>query len=214
MTHKMNYFITGIGTNVGKTIVAAVVVEALQADYWKPVQSGELNYTDAQRVKNLITNNKSRFFEEVYKFTQPLSPHVAAKIDGVEIDFDQFILPPTENHLVVEGAGGLMVPLNENYLILDLIEKLQLNVILVSKNYLGSINHTLMTAEILKMRQIPVKGLIFSGVENPESESYIAAYANLNILGRIEYEEVMSKTFIKRNADKLRPALLSQKSNH
>ncbi len=210
----MNYFITGIGTNVGKTIVAAVIVEALQADYWKPVQSGELNYTDAQRVKNLITNNKSRFFDEVYKFTQPLSPHVAAKIDGVEIDFDKFILPETNNHLVVEGAGGLMVPLNENYLILDLIEKLKLNVILVSKNYLGSINHSLMTAEILKMRNIPVAGLVFSGIENKESEAYIAAYSKLNVLGRIEYEEVMSKTFIKRNADKLRAALLPQKSNH
>ena len=210
----MNYFITGIGTNVGKTIVAAVIVEALQADYWKPVQSGELNYTDAQRVKNLITNNKSVFFDELYKFTQPLSPHVAAKIDGVEIDFDKFILPETNNHLVVEGAGGLMVPLNDQYLILDLIEKLKLNVILVSKNYLGSINHSLMTAEILKMRNIPVAGLVFSGIENKESESYIAAYSKLNVLGRIEYEEVMSKTFIKRNADKLKPALLAQKLNH
>lgn len=210
----MNYFITGIGTNVGKTIVAAVIVEALQADYWKPVQSGDLNYTDAQRVKNLITNNKSVFFDELYKFTQPLSPHVAAKIDGVEIDFDKFILPETNNHLVVEGAGGLMVPLNDQFLILDLIEKLKLNVILVSKNYLGSINHSLMTAEILKMRNIPVAGLVFSGIENKESESYIAAYSKLNVLGRIEYEEVMSKTFIKRNAEKLRHALLPQKINH
>ena len=208
----MNYFITGIGTNVGKTIVSAVITEALQADYWKPVQSGGLGYTDTQRVKSLVSNNKSKFFEEAYKFSNPLSPHVSAKMEGVEIDFEKFILPETSNHIVIEGAGGLMVPLNDTHLILDLVIKLQAHVILVSKNYLGSINHTLLTAEVLKLKNIPLAGIIFNGMENPESENYIASYSQVKILGSVEYEDVISKPFIKRNADRIRPVLLSQKS--
>lgn len=207
----MNYFITGTGTDVGKTTVAAIVVEALQADYWKPVQSGGLDYTDTQRVKNLITNTKSRFFEEVYLLKQPLSPHAAARAEGIEIDFQKFIPPITENHLIIEGAGGLMVPLNDQHLMIDLIQKFNMQVIVVSKNYLGSINHTLLTLEVLQLKNIPVKGIIFNGVENAASESFIAQYSKVKVLGRVDYDDVISKAFIKRNADKLRPSIIQSK---
>ncbi len=200
----MNYFVTGIGTDVGKTIVSAVLVEAIQADYWKPVQCGGLDYTDTQRVKNLISNQKTRFFDEVYSFKHPLSPHAAAKMENAEINIDNIILPETQNNLIVEGAGGLMVPLNDKYLMLDLIKKFNLTVILVSKNYLGSINHTLLTAEVLKLNNIPVAGIIFNGIENKESESFIKNYTGLKIYGRVDYEDVIDKGFIKRNAEKLK----------
>lgn len=200
----MNYFVTGIGTDVGKTIVSAVLVEAIQADYWKPVQCGGLDYTDTQRVKNLISNQKTRFFDEVYSFKHPLSPHAAAKMENTEIDINNIILPETQNNLIVEGAGGLMVPLNDKYLMLDLIKKFNLTVILVSKNYLGSINHTLLTAEVLKLNNIPVAGIIFNGIENKESESFIKNYTGLKIYGRVDYEDVIDKGFIKRNAEKLK----------
>ncbi len=209
----MNYFITGTGTDVGKTIVSAVITEALNADYWKPVQSGGLEYTDTQRVKNLISNSKSKFFDEVYLFKQPLSPHAAAKLEGIEIDLEQIKLPQTDNHLVVEGAGGLMVPLNDQFIMLDLIKKFNLHVILVSKNYLGSINHTLLTIEVLNFHQIPIVGIVFNGVENPESERFIAQYSKVKVLGHVDYEDVISKPFVKRNAEKIKPVLLSQKSN-
>jgi len=202
----MNYFVTGIGTDVGKTIVSAVLVEAMQADYWKPVQCGGLDYTDTQRVKSLISNNRSAFFEEAYKFKNPLSPHAAAHLENTTIDFDQLVLPQTANHLIVEGAGGLMVPLNDTALMIDMVQKFDMTVMLVSKNYLGSINHTLLTIEVLQQRNIPVAGIIFNGVENPDSENYIAQYSKLKVLGRVEYEDVISKTFIKRNAEKIKSA--------
>lgn len=200
----MNYFVTGIGTDVGKTIVSAVLAEAIQADYWKPIQCGGLEYTDTQRVKNLISNSKTRFFDESYCFKNPLSPHAAAKLENTEIDINNIILPQTPNNLIVEGAGGLMVPLNNNFLMIDLIKKFELTVILVSKNYLGSINHTLLTTEVLKLHNIPIAGIIFNGIENKESESFIKNYTNLKIYGRVEYEDVIDKGFIKRNAEKLK----------
>ncbi len=200
----MNYFVTGIGTDVGKTVVSAVLAEALHADYWKPVQCGGLDYSDAQRVRNLVSNNKSQFYPETYVFKTPVSPHAAAAIENTEIDIDKFVLPNTQNNLIVEGAGGLMVPLNSRFLILDLIKKLNLTVILVSKNYLGSINHTLLTTEILRIHQVPVAGIIFNGIENKDSEAIIKHFSGLQVFGRVEYEDVIDKGFIKRNAEKLK----------
>lgn len=200
----MKYFVTGIGTDVGKTVVSAILAEALQADYWKPVQCGGLDYTDAQRVRNLVSNNKTRIFPETYLLKTPVSPHAAAAIENIEIDLDNLTLPETENNLIVEGAGGLMVPLNKRFLILDLIKKLNLSVILVSKNYLGSINHTLLSTEILRLNNIPIAGIIFNGIENKDSESIIKHLSGLKVFGRVEYEDVIDKGFIKRNAEKLK----------
>ena len=118
------YFVTGIGTEVGKTIASAIITQALKADYWKPVQAGELNHSDRMKVEALIDNDRTKFHPEAYKLNQPMSPHAAAERDGVEIDISSLKTPHTNNHLVIEGAGGLLVPLNDKDTILNLIESL------------------------------------------------------------------------------------------
>jgi len=169
-------FITGIGTDIGKTIVSAVLVEKLQADYWKPVQAGDLDNSDTIKVQRLISNPRSVFHPEAYRLTQPFSPHKAAALDGVEIDINKIILPQTSNQLIIEGAGGLMVPLNDTHYIIDLIKHLDAEVILVSRNYLGSINHTLLSIDALTNRGIPIKAIVINGNTDEYSEQAIAAY--------------------------------------
>ncbi len=190
------YFITGIGTDVGKTVVSAILTEALEADYWKPIQAGELENSDTIMVKNLITNNNSQFHKEAYALTKPMSPHAAAKLDGIEIDLNQINLPKSANSLIIEGAGGIMVPINENTLVIDLIQQLDAEVILVSRNYLGSINHTLLSIEALKKRGLKVKGIIFNGNENKETEDFILNYYNIKLLGRINHHQEFNKEVV------------------
>jgi dethiobiotin synthetase len=192
----MNYFITGVGTNIGKTIVSAILTEALETDYWKPIQAGDLENSDTDKVKNLVSNKKSVFHKEAYCLTQPMSPHAAAKMDGIEINLNEIQLPTTNNKLIIEGAGGLMVPLNDNTLIIDLIEKIPAEVILVSQNYLGSINHTLLSIESLQARNINIKGIIFNGEENTDSEEFILSHTKVNCLGRIKQHAVINKEVI------------------
>ncbi|WP_129715693.1 dethiobiotin synthase [Pedobacter sp. SYP-B3415] len=188
------YFITGIGTGIGKTVVSAVITEKLKADYWKPVQSGDLDASDSMSVGALISNNRTQIHPEIYRLNTPLSPHQSAAIDGVEIELDGFSLPQTQNRLVVEGAGGLMVPLAEKLLITDLIRHLNLPVILVSRHYLGSINHTLLSWHFLKEQEIPVRGIIFNGPENHESKRYILQYTALELLGELpELDQIDAK---------------------
>src|ERR1019366_802964 len=166
MANKPPIFITGIGTGIGKTIVSAALVEKLKADYWKPVQSGDLENSDTLIVKSLISNPISVFHPEAHRLSQPYSPHKSAAIDGITLMQEKFILPVTNNTLIVEGAGGLMVPLNNQFLMIDLIKQLKADVVLVSQNYLGSINHTLLSVYALKQYQIPVKGIIFNGIKD------------------------------------------------
>ena len=195
-------FISGIGTEIGKTIASAVLVEKLQADYWKPVQSGELENSDSMLVERLISNRKTIIHPEAYRLTQPFSPHKSAALDGITIDLDNIHLPKTDNQLIIEGAGGLMVPLNEKDLIVDLIKKFDAEVILVSKNYLGSINHTLLSVELLKKRSIPIRKLIFCGESNPSSEDAIYSQTGLDIL-RIPFFNVLNKEKIAEFANQL-----------
>lgn len=166
-------FITGIGTDVGKTVVSAIIVEALKADYWKPIQAGDLDNSDTIKVKSLVSNPTSVFHREAYRLTQPFSPHKAADLDGIEIDLKKIKVPKTDNQLIIEGAGGLMVPLNNKYLVIDLIEKLNPDVILVSRNYLGSINHTLLSVEALLNRGINVSAIVFNGDADEYTENII-----------------------------------------
>lgn len=183
----MKYFVTGIGTEIGKTVVSTILTEKLNADYWKPIQAGELDFSDTMKVKKYISNKKSHFFEERYKLLNPMSPHAAAKIEDIKINLNDFELPETNNKLIIEGAGGLMVPINHNGdMIIDIIHHLNIPVIIVSKNYLGSINHTLLTIKALQNLNIPIKGIIFNGEENLESQKIIQDITNINILGRIE----------------------------
>ena len=147
-------FVTGIGTDVGKTIASAIITEALQADYWKPIQAGLYPLTDKEKVKSLISNKTSVFHPESYLLKEPMSPHAAAEMEGVTIDLNTIIVPATKNTLIIEGAGGIMVPINNHSFVLDLIEKLNAEVVLVVQNYLGCINHSLLTINALKQKGI------------------------------------------------------------
>ena len=203
----MKIFITGISTDVGKTISAAIVVEALEADYWKPVQAGDLDHSDSHKIKAKISNKKTRIFENSYKLNTPASPHLAAEIDGIKIDLKQMVEPVTSNHLVIEGAGGIFVPLNDNDLIIDLIQP-DYKVIVVSRHYLGSINHTLLTVEAIRNRGFEVAGIIFSGSENKATESLILNKTGVKCIGRIDEEPYFDQNVILEYADLLRDNLL------
>ena len=205
---KNAYFITGISTEVGKTVVAAIVTEALKADYWKPVQAGELENSDTHKVKELISNDISQYHDNSYSLETPMSPHAAAAIDGVAIKAIQIKRPKTKNSLVIEGAGGLLVPLNDTETILDLIQPSD-KIIVVSRHYLGSINHTLMTIETLKQKGFENIGIIFSGDEHPSTEDIITKMSGVVIFGRIEEEPYFDKNVIKEYADTFRAALMS-----
>jgi len=194
------YFITGISTEVGKTVASAIVTEALKADYWKPVQAGDLDNCDTKKVKNLVSNSKSKFHPNAFALNTPMSPHAAADIDGVTIDLSKIKPPKTNNNLVIEGAGGLLVPLNNTQTILDLI-KPNYKVIVVSRHYLGSINHTLLTLNLLKDKGFDVS-IIFSGNEHPTTEHIIKKMSGIPIIGRIDEEPYFDKNVVKEYAEK------------
>jgi dethiobiotin synthetase len=197
-------FVTGIGTEIGKTFCSAILVEALKADYWKPVQAGELDQLDSDWVRGAISNTESRFHPEQYLLSEPMSPHAAAKIDGIALRPQNFTVPETENTLVIEGAGGLMVPLNHSGdMLVDLIPIVADEVVLVSKNYLGSINHTLLSVELLKQRKIPIKGILFNGDSNPETEAIILSTTGLKCLGKIPMMNETLKGFVRKQAKRL-----------
>lgn len=200
------YFITGISTEVGKTIAAAIITEALQADYWKPVQAGELDNSDTHKVKRLISNRKTVFHPSAYDLVTPMSPHAAAKIDGVTISEKKIKRPATKNALVIEGAGGLLVPLNDIQTIADLIATTD-RIIVVSRHYLGSINHTLLTIEGLKARGLNIHGILFSGAEHPTTEAIITKMSGVSILGRINEEPYFDQNVVREYARKLKSSL-------
>jgi dethiobiotin synthetase len=200
-------FITGIGTGVGKTVTSACVVEALQADYWKPVQTGLTEGTDTDTVKSLISNPVSVCHREAYCLEAPASPHLAARLEDVNIDVKGILeqahrIQPSNRPLVIEGAGGLMVPLTEQVFTIDFIQQLEAKVIIVAQNYLGSINHALLTAQVLKQRAIPVLGWIFSG-EYHSNETEVVGWSGYPLLGRIPHTALVDRAFVKEQAEKL-----------
>jgi len=204
----MKLFITGIGTDVGKTIVAAIVTEALNADYWKPIQAGDLEDSDSHKIKKYLSNSVTVIHPNSYAFTTPASPHLAAQLDNVVVDLNKIKEPETENHLVIEGAGGIFVPLNDNDTIANLI-KPDYKVIVVSRHYLGSINHTLLTIEAFKNRGITIAGIIFNGDENTATESIILKKTGLEMIARIDNEPCFDQNVIACYADVIREKLLS-----
>lgn len=193
------YFITGISTEVGKTIASAIVTEALEADYWKPVQAGELDHSDTHKIKYLVSNDISQYHDNSFALHTPMSPHAAAEIDGVKITIPNIKRPKTSNNLVIEGAGGLLVPLNDTDTIIDLIQPTD-KVIVVSRHYLGSINHTLLTIEALKSRNLTIAGIIFSGEEHPTTEAIITKMTKVPIIGRIEEEPYFDERVVSEYA--------------
>jgi dethiobiotin synthetase len=202
----MKLFITGIGTDVGKTVASAIITEALEADYWKPIQAGDLDVSDSHKVKKQVSNSKTVFHQNAYALNTPASPHYAAEVDGITIDIKKIVEPKTDNHLVIEGAGGVLVPLNETDCVIDLIQK-DYKVIVVSRHYLGSINHTLMTLESLKSRNINVVGIVFSGNENRATEEIILKKTGVKMIGRIDDEPYFDANVTKYYADKFRENL-------
>lgn len=200
-------FVTGISTEVGKTMASAIIAEALEADYWKPVQAGELDNTDSHKVASLISNPKTKIHKSTYELNSPTSPHAAAALDGVLINRDKIKEPLTENHLVIEGAGGLLVPLNDEDTILDIIMP-NYKVIVVSRHYLGSINHSLLTINWLKQKGYEVF-VLFSGDANPQTENIILHKTGVSLIGRIDEESVFTKEVVKKYADKFRNILES-----
>lgn len=198
-------FVTGISTGVGKTIASAIMAEALEADYWKPVQAGDLDHTDSDRVKRLISNPKTVIHDSSYNLTSPMSPHAAAEIDGVIIDRDEIREPKTDRPLIIEGCGGLLVPFNESDTVLDIIMPTY-QVIVVSRHYLGSINHSLLTIFWLQQKGYDVS-VLFSGNPNPHTENIILHKTGVSLIGRIEEEETFDKAVVKRYAEQFAPVL-------
>lgn len=178
----MSIIIAGIHTGIGKTVCSAVICQALGYDYWKPVQAGELDSSDSIFIQKNVTNPNCVIHPERYKLTMPASPHYAAELDGIEIKAIDFDLPQTGNSIVVETAGGVMSPLSNSFLNIDLMQQFNLPAIVVSNNYLGSINHTLLTIEALRKRNIPIKGLVFCGNEFVSTREFILQYTLLPLL--------------------------------
>lgn len=198
----MNYFVTGIDTDSGKTLASAILCEALEADYWKPVQAGEPR--DSDTVRNLISNTKSVIHPEMFLLRTPASPHAAAKIDGIDISVTRFEKPETTNSLIIEGAGGSLVPLNDREFVIDLASHFGADVVLVADLYLGSINHTLLTWRELALRKLNVKGIIFNGPSNSESERIILHHTGFKCLLRISREETIDRSTVRKYAGQIK----------
>ena len=206
----MKLFITGIGTDVGKTIASAIITEALEADYWKPIQAGDLEDSDSHKIKAYLSNEKTKIHPNSYALNTPASPHLAAQLDSIAIDLKKIKEPATNNHLVIEGAGGVFVPLNATEMVIDLIQ-LDYKVIVVSRHYLGSINHTLLTIEALQNRKISIAGIVFNGEKNEATETIILNKSKLEMIGRINPEPYFDKNVILEYADQFRENLLKIK---
>jgi len=201
------YIICGIGTGIGKTLVSTIVVEALEADYWKPIQAGNLKDTDSHFVKKNISNTKSVIHPETFRLRKAASPHFAAAKEGITIYPKDLIPPATKNILVIEPAGGLMVPINENDLFIDWVAGLKMPVILVSMNYLGSINHTLLSVEALRKRNVDIAGVVFNHSPFEPTESVIVHQTGLKCLLRIKKHKHISKKRVKKYAEELKKGI-------
>lgn len=193
-------FVTGIGTDVGKTVTSAILTEALHADYWKPVQTGSFFSTDADKIRKYVSNPKTVVHPESFILKQYMSPHAAAELEGQQISLDKITPPETTNTMVIEGAGGLMVPLNDKEFVVDIITKLDAEVVLVIQNYLGSINHSILSIDSLRTRKIKVLGIVFNGPPHKLSEDIILSYSGHKCIGRINKESVINKDVVAKYA--------------
>jgi len=195
-------FITGIGTEVGKTVCSAVLTQYFKADYWKPVQSGDLEYTDTHKIESWTENTVCH--PETCRFQLAASPHQSAREENTEISLEQFQLPKTANKLIVEGAGGLMVPLSDEIFMIDLIEKLRIPVALVVRNYLGCINHSLLSIMALKQKKLKLEYLILNGAFPPDTERAISNFIKKEtVIIRIPEIDQPTKDSIKAVAEQL-----------
>ena len=195
--------VAGTDTGVGKTVFSAALAGALGAAYWKPIQSGLTEETETQAVLRLSGLSPEDVLDERYRLKTPVSPHLAAEIDGVAIDTESLVLPDTQKPLVVEAAGGLLVPLTQRITYIDLIARWRAPVVLCARTTLGTINHSLLSIEALRARDIPLLGVAFIGEQNASSEAIIAAMGRTRRLGRLPHLPVLTK-------DSLRAAFASE----
>ncbi|HEY0261806.1 MAG TPA: dethiobiotin synthase [Chitinophagales bacterium] len=196
-------FVTGIGTNVGKTIVSAILCEALQADYWKPVQSGIEEGRDIDTVRSLISNTKTVFHHSAYELKLPASANIAADAENVKITLEKLEIPRTENHLIIEGAGGLLVPISDDKTFLDFVVKNNLSVAVVISSYLGCINHSLLTFEVLQKYNVPVRCAVLNGNFDSEVEKTLKKFIFSPFI-KIAQTERVDKDFVSRETEKIR----------
>lgn len=201
-------FVTGIGTGIGKTFVSAILAKALDADYWKPVQAGFEEGTDSEWVARWLQETGSVVHPEVYRLAKPASPHIAAREEGVTIDISKICekIPQNDRTLLIEGAGGILVPLNESQFVADLIKEMGAKVILVSRNYLGSINHSLLTARVCRDMQIPVIGWVFND-QFLNYEEEIVKWSNFPRIASIPWTDNINGTFINSQAAAIKKQL-------
>jgi dethiobiotin synthetase len=201
------YFIAGIGTDVGKTLVSAILTEALQANYWKPVQCGIEGGTDRETISSLITNSKTVCYTEGYCFTEPASPHLAAGLANEKIRLENLHLPELNNRLVIEGAGGLLVPLNDTNYVVDLAKEFEAEIILVCRNYLGCINHSLLSIDYLIRNEFAIKGLVLNGNFDKAVKSAIINYTEIPVIAEIPDMTLVSKDSVLSQAQKINLSL-------
>lgn len=201
-------FVTGIGTDIGKTFVSAILAKALDADYWKPVQAGFEEGTDSEWVGRWLKDTGSVVHPEVYRLAKPASPHIAAREEGITIDIQNICnhIPDINRTLLIEGAGGLLVPLNSTTFVADLIKEIGAKVILISRNYLGSINHSLLTARVCREMQIPVIGWVFND-QYLDYEEEIVQWSNFPRIASIPWTDNVNGTFINSQAAAIRRQL-------
>lgn len=187
MSFPEKIFVSGTDTDIGKTVISSMLTLGWHAGYWKPVQSGILPHTDTEYVRNLTGLEDSHFYPESYVLREPMSPHASAEIDGVEIKMDNIQVPEfSQDHLVIEGAGGLIVPLNREEMIIDLIKKLDIPVLLVAKSGLGTLNHTLLSIEALRRRGLELWAVVMNGERHPSNEEAIRYYGAVERLITVE----------------------------
>ncbi len=184
---------------MGKTVVSALLAAGLNAGYWKPVQSGSLQGLDSAQVLKWSGLDPARILPEAYVLTQPLSPHLAAEREGQSIDPGKLVIPEFPGRLVIEGAGGIMVPLNREMLILDWVKNMSLPVLIVAPNRLGVINHTLMTASILRQAEVPVLGVILNYGINNDHVQAIEHFTQVPVLAQVEVLDVLSPRVLKES---------------
>lgn len=199
----MSVIVAGIGTGVGKTVVSALLCQALGADYWKPIQAGDLERSDSKEVKNLVTDPSFVVHSEQHRLATPASPHAAARRENVQICLSDFVVPKSPRRIVVELAGGLMVPLNQEELMVDVAASIGFPVVLVANYYLGSINHTLLSLELIKSSGLPFAGIVFNGMTNKESREVICRYGDLSPLADVPHVSPLTSMFIEHHAHTL-----------
>ena len=195
-----NYFVTGIDTDSGKSVVCALLTQMVKADYWKPIQAGRP--TDSEFIRANTENVKVH--PEGIMLKYPMSPHASAILENKTISLDQLEMPKSNNSIIIEGAGGIMVPINDTELVIDIAYKFNLEVILVSRIYLGSINHTLLSIDYLKKHGFNIKGIVFNGERNSSTEDYIINYSGLDCLFKIDNIPEINSTSIKQLASTLK----------